>query len=90
MNLSRISKRIGLGDTEEFYGQSSLESLIKNSLDTPVLFKALPSLHGTLDIWPSEKEFNLNQRIKRLVKRRTQSDAIDNGNLSDQEREIAR
>ena len=27
MNLSRISKRIGLGDTEEFYGQSSLESL---------------------------------------------------------------
>ena len=89
MNLSRISKRIGLGDTEEFYGQSSLESLIKSSLDTPVLFKALPSLHGTLDIWPSEKEFNLNQRIKRLVKRRTQSDAIDNGNLSDQEREIA-
>ena len=37
MNLSRISKRIGLGDTEEFYGQSSLESLIKSSLDTPVL-----------------------------------------------------
>ena len=89
MNLSRISKRIGLGDTEEFYGQSSLESIIKSSLDTPVLFKALPSLHGTLDIWPSEKEFNLNQRIKRLVKRRTQSDAIDNRNLSDQEREIA-
>ena len=89
MNLIRISKRIGLGDTEEFYGQSSLESIIKSSLDTPVLFKALPSLHGTLDIWPSEKEFNLNQRIKRLVKRRTQSDAIDNRNLSDQEREIA-
>ena len=89
MNLIRISKRIGLGDTEEFHGQSSLESIIKSSLDTPVLFKALPSLHGTLDIWPSEKEFNLNQRIKRLVKRRTQSDAIDNRNLSDQEREIA-
>jgi len=89
MNLSRISKRIGLGDTEEFYGQSSLESLIKSSLDSPVLFKALPSLHGALDIWPSEKEFNLNQRIKRLVKRRTQSNAIDNRNLSDREREIA-
>ena len=30
MNLIRISKRIGLGDTEEFHGQSSLESIIKS------------------------------------------------------------
>ena len=47
-------------------------------------------MHGAIEMWPSEKEFDLNQRIGRLVKRRTESDAIDKRKLSDQEREIAR
>ena len=90
MNLARVSRRIGLGTTEEFSSHTSIEGIIKSSLESHVVFKGLPSLHGAIEMWPSEKEFDLNQRIGRLVKRRTESDAIDKRKLSDQEREIAR
>lgn len=90
MNLARVSRRIGLGAMEEFSSHTSIEGIIKRSLESHVVFKGLPSLHGAIEMWPSEKEFDLNQRIGRLVKRRTESDAIDKRKLSDQEREIAR
>ncbi|MDA9823233.1 DUF1800 domain-containing protein [Paracoccaceae bacterium] len=90
MNLARVSRRIGLGTTEEFSSHTNIEGIIKSSLESHVVFKGLPSLHGAIEMWPSEKEFDLNQRIGRLVKRRTESDAIDKRKLSDQEREIAR
>ena len=90
MNLARVSRRIGLGAMEEFSSHTNLEGVIKSSLESHVVFKGLPSLHGAIEMWPSEKEFDLNQRIGRLVKRRTESDAIDKRKLSDQEREIAR
>jgi len=90
MNLARVSRRIGLGAMEEFSSHTNIEGIIKSSLESHVVFKGLPSLHGTIEMWPSEKEFDLNQRIGRLVKRRTESDAIDKRKLSDQEREIAR
>jgi len=89
MNLARISRRIGLGATEEFSGKADIKSIIKSSLDSQVVFKSPLSLHGRLDTWPREKEFDLNQRIGRLVKRRTESDTIDKRKLSDQEREIS-
>ena len=90
MNLARVSRRIGLGAMEEFSSHTNIEGIIKSSLESHVVFKGLPSLHGAIEMWPSEKEFDLNQRIGRLVKRRTESDAIDKRKLSDQEREIAR
>ena len=90
MNLARVSRRIGLGAMEEFSSHTNIEGIIKSSLESHVVFKGLPSLHGAIEMWPSEKEFDLNQRIDRLVKRRTESDAIDKRKLSDQEREIAR
>ena len=90
MNLARVSRRIGLGAMEEFSSHTNIEGIIKSSLESHVVFKALPSLNGTIEMWPNEKEFDLNQRIGRLVKRRTESDAIDKRKLSDQEREIAR
>ena len=90
MNLARVSRRIGLGAMEEFSSHTNIEGIIKSSLESHVVFKGLPSLHGAIEMWPSEKEFDLNQRIGRLVKRRTESDAIDQRKLSDQEREIAR
>ena len=90
MNLARVSRRIGLGAMEEFSSHTNIEGVIKSSLESHVVFKGLPSLHGAIEMWPSEKEFDLNQRIGRLVKRRTESDAIDKRKLSDQEREIAR
>ena len=90
MNLARVSRRIGLVAMEEFSSHTSIEGIIKRSLESHVVFKGLPSLHGAIEMWPSEKEFDLNQRIGRLVKRRTESDAIDKRKLSDQEREIAR
>ena len=90
MNLARVSRRIGLGAMEEFSSHTNIEGIIKGSLESHVVFKGLPSLHGAIEMWPSEKEFDLNQRIGRLVKRRTESDAIDKRKLSDQEREIAR
>jgi uncharacterized protein (DUF1800 family) len=90
MNLARVSRRIGLGAMEEFSSHTNIEGITKSSLESHVVFKGLPSLHGAIEMWPSEKEFDLNQRIGRLVKRRTESDAIDKRKLSDQEREIAR
>ena len=90
VNLARVSRRIGLGAMEEFSSHTNIEGIIKSSLESHVAFKGLPSLHGAIEMWPSEKEFDLNQRIGRLVKRRTESDAIDKRKLSDQEREIAR
>jgi uncharacterized protein (DUF1800 family) len=90
MNLARVSRRIGLGTIEEFSSHTNIEGIIKSSLESHVVFKALPSLNGTIEMWPNEKEFDLNQRIGRLVKRRTESDAIDKRKLSDEEREIAR
>lgn len=90
MNLARVSRRIGLGAMEEFSSHTNIEGIIKSSLESHVVFKGLPSLHGAIEMWPSEKEFDLNQRIGRLAKRRTESDAIDKRKLSDQEREIAR
>ena len=90
MNTAKISRRIGLGDTEELSRYSGLSEAIEASLQLPINFKGIPRIGGELEDWPGEKEYNLDERIQRLVKRRANEDSIDKQKLSDAERDKAR
>ena len=90
MNIANIARRIGLGDTKVFSKYNDISEGIEASLNLPIKFKGIPTIGGKLEDWPSEQEYDLDERIKRLVKRRANEDSIDKKKLSDAERDKAR
>ena len=90
MKIGRISRRIGLGGTDEFFQNGTVSDGIDAALQAPVKFKGIPTIASEIESWPSHKEFDLDERIQRLIKRRLNSDSIDKQKLSDNERENAR
>ena len=90
MDTAKISRRIGLGDTEELSGYSDTSEAIEASLDLPINFKGIPRIGGNLEDWPSDQKYSLDERIQKLVMRRANKDSIDRQKLSDAERDKAR
>ena len=90
MEIGQISRRIGLGGTDEFFQYGTVSDGIDAALQASVKFKGIPTITSEIESWPSHKEFDLNERIQRLIKRRLNSDSIDKQKLSDNERENAR
>ena len=90
MNIAKIARRIGLGNTKELSKYNDISEAIEASLNLPIKFKGIPAIGGQLEDWPSEQEYDLDERIQRLVKRRANEDSIDKQKLSDAERDKSR
>ena len=90
MDLANISRRIGLGGIYEISHHDSVSELIKSAIEMPVTFLGIPAIGADVENWPNDKEFDLNDRIQKLVKRRANEDAIDKKKLPDAERDKAR
>ena len=90
MNIARISRRIGLGGVDEFIGHNNSDDIIESAINAPVTFLGIPTIGGSIEKWPANKEFDLNNRIQRLVARRSNEDAIDKKKLPDNERDKER
>ena len=90
MDLANISRRIGLGGIYEISHHDSVSELIKSAIEMPVTFRGIPAIGRDVENWPTDKEFDLNDRIQKLVKRRANEDAIDKKKLPDAERDKAR
>ena len=90
MEIGQISRRIGLGGTDEFFQYGTVSDGIDAALQASVKFKGIPTIASEIESWPSHKEFDLDERIQRLIKRRLNFDSIDKQKLSDNERENAR
>ena len=84
-----MSRRIGLGGVDEFKQYSTTDDIIEASLGAPVNFLGVATISAAIEPWPKEKEFDLDNRINRLVARRTNADAIDKKKLGDKQREKA-
>ena len=87
MNLGFISRKIGLGDRELLKDYSSIKELISTEVEKPVDFVGAETIWGPVKPWPDKLSFSLEERMKRLVARRTKRDELEKSNLPDKELE---
>ena len=85
MNLGFISRKIGLGDRELLKDYSNIKELISTEVEKPVDFVGAETIWGPVKPWPDELSFSLEERMKRLVARRTKRDQLEKSNLPDKE-----
>mgnify|MGYP001187175885 CR=1 FL=1 len=87
MNIGFISRKIGLGDIDSLKNYSSLENLISKEVEKPIDFVGAETIWGPVKPWPDKLSFTLEERIERLVARRTKRDELEKSNLPDKELE---
>jgi len=87
MKLGLISRKIGLGDRESLENYSSLKELISTEVEKPIDFVGAETIWGPVKPWPDKLSFSLEERMKRLVARRTKRDELEKSNLPDKELE---
>ena len=87
MNLGFISRKIGLGDRELLEDYSSIKELISTEVEKPIDFVGAETIWGPVKPWPDKLSFSLEERMKRLVARRTKRDQLEKSNLPDKELE---